>query len=326
MNISVPPPTNTEDFSGNMIRPFQLESSSLRGRIVRFNSVLDDILQPHGYPDVVSQLLGEMVTLCSMLSSMLKFEGIFTLQTSGDGPVSMLVADMMSSGEIRGCATFHEDRLKDIEDNNFKALLGKGYIAFTVDQGENMERYQGIVELKGDSLLESIQHYFEQSEQIQTAMMLAVRKQEGKWISSGLMLQHMPTDGGHGQEVMTQDVKAKSENVHYLDEEDWQRAKILLESCKEEELLSDDLNSHDILFRLFHEEGVRVFSPTALKHQCRCSADKVKNIYKMLTPEEREDMIKDGKVVMTCEFCSGDYELDLVQINVEINKELEDEA
>ena len=318
MNIPVPPPTNTEDFSGNMIRPFQLESSSLRGRIVRFSSVLDDILQPHGYPEVVSQLLGEMVTLCSMLSSMLKFDGIFTLQTSGDGPVSMLVADMKSSGEIRGCATFHEDRLKDIEDNDFEALMGKGYIAFTVDQGENMERYQGIVELKGGSLLEAIQHYFTQSEQIQTTMMLAVRKQEGKWVSSGLMLQHMPTDGGHSQEDISSNLKEHGDNVHCLDKDDWQRAKVLLESCKEEELLSDDLNSHDILFRLFHEEGVRVFAPTALKHQCRCSADKVKNVYKMLTPEERADMIEDGKVIMTCEFCSGDYELDLVAIHKEL--------
>ena len=199
-----------DDFSGNVIRPFQLEVSSLRGRIVRFNSVLQDILEPHNYPEIVSQLLAETITLCSLLSSMLKYDGIFTLQTQGDGPISMLVVDMTSAGEIRGCAHFDEERLKTVtkqlsafsdqvdesSDNHLAQLLGKGYIAFTVDQGEKTDRYQGIVELKGKSLVDCVQHYFSQSEQIGTGIKMAVGKRDGKWHSAGIMLQHMPEEGG----------------------------------------------------------------------------------------------------------------------------------
>ena len=162
------------DFSGNIIRPFQLESSSLRGRIVRFNKVLSDIITPHDYPDIVNQMLSETITLCALLSSMLKYEGIFTLQTKGDGPISMLVVDMTSAGEIRGCASFDEERLKvvtkqlsafskDVDessDNHLAQLLGKGYIAFTVDQEGQKDRYQGVVELQGKSLVDCVQHYF----------------------------------------------------------------------------------------------------------------------------------------------------------------------
>ena len=305
---------NDNEFSGNVIRPFQLESSSLRGRILRLNTVLDDILKPHGYPMEISQLLGEVVTLSALFSSMLKFDGIFTLQIYGDGAVSMLVADVTSDGDIRGCATFSEEKfnaLKDKKTTGLHDLLGKGYLAFTVDQGEDTERYQGIVELKGDNLIDSVQHYFMQSEQLNTAIMIAVEKNdnakngEGAWHSAGLMLQHMPSDGGH-ETVPVVDVTQYS-NVSNLNEDDWRRAMILMESCKREELLSDDLSSHDVLLRLFHEEGVRVFEPAPLQHQCRCSQERVENVFKMLSDEERQDMVVDGKIIMTCEFCSKDY-------------------
>jgi molecular chaperone Hsp33 len=308
MSISIPPATNTEDFSGNIIRPFQLEKSVLRGRIVSFNTVLDDILIPHDYPPVVSDLVAQVVTLCALLSSMLKFDGIFTLQTSGDGPVSMLVADMTSTGEIRGCANFDEARLKTLGDNpDFCTLVGQGYIAFTVDQGKNTERYQGIVELKEGSIIESIEHYFSQSEQVQTNIALAVDKKvvdnkENQYFARGLILQEMPEEGGHATAG-----KQEPDNVISLKSENWSRAAILMDSCKREELLDRDLNAHDILWRLFHEEGVRVFSPMALKHQCRCSEDRVKNIYKMLSEEDRNDIKKDGRIEMVCDFCSKNY-------------------
>ncbi|HPF77849.1 MAG TPA: Hsp33 family molecular chaperone HslO [Alphaproteobacteria bacterium] len=303
-----------DDFSGNIIRPFQLETSSLRGRIVRFNSVLQEILEPHNYPHIVSQLLAETITLCALLSSMLKYDGIFTLQTQGNGPISMLVADVTSDGKIRGCASFDKKRLDIVEkqlaafsdqigegsDNNLAQLLGKGHIAFTVDQGSNTDRYQGIVELKGKSLVDCVQHYFSQSEQIGTGIKLAAGKRDGKWRSAGLMLQHMPEEGG------TKGVRDTSN----LNEDDWRRSMILMQSCTEEELLSPDLNSHTILLRLFHEEGVRVFPPTKLVHECRCSERKVENVLLMMSEEERDEMIVDGKITLTCEFCSKIYPLD----------------
>lgn len=307
-----------DDFGGNIIRPFQLESSSLRGRIVRFNDVLNDILIPHDYPPIVSQLLAETITLCALLSSMLKFDGIFTLQTQGDGPISMLVADMTSDGAIRACATFDEERVekatkqlasfsKDVDassDNHLAQLLGKGYIAFTVDQAGMEDRYQGIVELRGKSLIDCVQHYFSQSEQINTGMKMAVHKENGKWYSGGIMLQKMPEDGGTHN-------APPSNLIDNLDEDHWRRAMILMGSCTEEELLSSNLNSHDILFRLFHEEGVRVYEPTKVHHKCRCSPERVETIVMMMSEEDQKDMIVDGDIVLQCEFCSKDYRIDL---------------
>ncbi|MEM6811749.1 MAG: Hsp33 family molecular chaperone HslO [Pseudomonadota bacterium] len=307
--------------TGDIIRPFQLETSSLRGRIVRFDTVLNDILSAHDYPDIVSQLLAETITLCALLSSMLKYEGVFTLQTSGDGPIKMLVSDVTSDGDIRACATFDEDRLEEAtkqlaafssdldesSDNQLAQLLGKGYIAFTVDQGKNTDRYQGIVELKGRSLIDCVQHYFSQSEQIDTGIKLAVGQREGRWRSGGIMLQQMPDEGGEKGE------KLPSSNYS---EDDWRRSMILMQSCTEEELLSLDLHGHDILMRLFHEEGVRIFEPIHLQHQCRCSDDKVKNILMMLDDEEKSEMIEDGNLSMTCEFCSKQYFFDPESIKV----------
>lgn len=299
-------------FQGDMIRPFQLEVSSLRGRIVRFQDVLDQILTAHNYPPRVTQLLAETVTLCALLSSMLKFDGIFTLQAQGDGPVSMLVADVTSDGAIRGCANFNAERVAQASqqldafsqdktgegsDNHLAQLLGKGYISFTVDHGLKAERYQGIVELKGQSLVECVQHYFTQSEQIDTGILLAVGQRDGHWRAGGLMLQHMPDEGG----------EKGVRDTSNLDEDDWRRAMILMQSLTEEELLSPNLNAHDILIRLFHEEGVRVYEPMALRHQCRCSQERVENIYQMLSPEEQQDVLKDGQVEMVCEFCSTAY-------------------
>jgi molecular chaperone Hsp33 len=226
----------------------------------------------------------------------------------------MLVADMTSEGYIRGCATFNEERVAGVasqlsafsdemdesSDNHLAQLLGKGYIAFTVDQGQDTERYQGIVELKGRSLTECVQHYFSQSEQIETGIKMAVGRRKGGWRSGGIMVQQMPKEGGE---------KGVKSATSSFDEDDWRRTMIFLQSCTEEELLSPELHGHDILTRLFHEEGVRVFEPLPLEHKCRCSDEKVRNILAMLPEEEREEMIEDGDLSMTCEFCSRTYRL-----------------
>lgn len=286
--------------SNDFILPFQLESSGLRGRIVRMEEVMDSILSAHkSYPEDVLHLTGEMLVLCAMLSSMLKYDGVFTLQVQGDGPVKMLVADMTSSGAVRACAAFTEEDLKNrkiIESRT--ELLGKGYIAFTVDQGEFTERYQGIVELKDGPLMESVQNYFIQSEQIATGMMMAVGKMGGAWRGCGIMVQQMPEEGG------------KARDQSNVDEDDWRRTMVLLGSVKEEELLSSGLSVQDILFRLFHEEGVRVFKSQPLTKTCRCSPDRVRHILATMSAEDISDITVDGTIVMTCEFCSTDYTFD----------------
>lgn len=299
----------------NVIQPFQLEVSSLRGRVVRLGSTLDDILTAHDYPKPVAHLVAEIATLALLLSSMLKYDGIFTLQTKGDGPINMLVADVTSDGKVRACATFDEERVETARahlsalktpegsDHHLAQFLGAGYIAFTVDQGEHMERYQGIVELQGASLVDSVRHYFNQSEQIGAAVKMAVGQRDGKWRGSGVMLQHMPEDD-----------KNPALGETNLDEDDWRRAMILLDSCTEDEFLDPQLDHNSLLMRLFHEEGVRVYAPIMATKECRCSAERVENMLLMMPAEDREYMHENGEISMRCEFCGTDYAFDFAAI------------
>ena len=292
----------SDSVGDNSVHTFQLESNAFRGRSVRLGSVLDEILSAHEYPDEIAYLVAETLTLTVLLSSMLKFEGIFTLQAKGEGAVNMLVADMASEGGLRACATFDKDALQEVTakrgDADFlSSILGKGYIAFTVDQKLG-ERYQGIVELKGSSLVECAQHYFEQSEQIKTGIVLAADRIDGAWRSGGIMLQEIPDEGG---------VDAASSAD---DEDEWQRAMAFLESASDAEILSSDISANDLLHRLYHEEGVRVFEPLALRQECRCDEERVKNVLSNMSDEDMEEMSRDGMISMRCEFCSYDYEFD----------------
>ncbi len=305
----------------NVIQTFQLEGSNLRGRLVRLGSVLDDILGPHDYPRPAAHLVAETISLSLLLSSMLKYDGIFTLQTSGDGPIRMLVADVTSpEWVVRGCASFDEERLEHAREqlsalqitetshNQLAQYLGKGHIAFTVDQG-NEERYQGIVDLHGASLVDCVQHYFNQSEQIGTGIKMAVGQRDGKWRAGGIMLQHMPESGANQ--------KAGRENTG---EDDWRRSMILLETCTDDEFLDAGLHPHDLLTRLFHEEGVRVFEPVTVKKGCRCSAQKIENMLAAMSEDDVDYMDKDGTIAVRCEFCSHDYEFDSKKIRATLAK------
>lgn len=305
----------------NFVQSFQLESSNLRGRVVRLGSVVDEVLDAHGYPLPISHLVAETMTLTLALSSMLKYEGIFTLQAQGDGPLRMLVADFTSEGIVRGCASFDEDRfqksreqisaLKTTESaqNHLAQYLGKGYIAFTVDQSHHADRYQGIVELKGSSLVDCVQHYFNQSEQIGTGIKMAVGLRDGQWRASAIMLQHMPEENINSQA-----------GVGNTREDDWRRAMILLDSCTEDELLSSVLGTDELLFRLFHEEGVRVYDRHEVRKGCRCDSQRVENILYSMSEDDVEHMDVDGNIVMTCEFCSTSYTYPTKDVLKELSK------
>lgn len=316
-------PENRADSGGNgfqkpdddVLQTFQLEVSSLRGRAVRLGSVLNDILEPHDYPNPVAHLVAETATLALLLSSMLKYEGIFTLQTRGDGPVSMLVADVTSKGDVRACASFDEERLQHAREqlmalkttessqNHLAQYLGKGYIAFTVDNTGAGDRYQGIVELSGASLVECVQHYFNQSEQIGTGIIMAAGQRGKSWRAGGIMLQHLP-----------EDQKNPQSGAGNIDEDDWRRSMILMDSCTEDELLALDMHSNELLMRLFHEEGVRVFEPRSVQKGCRCSADKVERLLATMSDEDIEYMSDKGTITVQCEFCSRDFSFDLKEI------------
>jgi len=302
----------------NFVQPFQLETSSIRGRIVRLGSVLDEILDAHDYPLPVSHLVAETITLGIALSSMLKYEGIFTLQAQGDGPLKMLVSDVTSQGVVRGCASYDAERFqksreqisalktKESSQNHLAQYLGKGYLAFTVDQGANTDRYQGIVDIKGASMVDCVQHYFTQSEQIGTGIKMAVGKRGDHWRAAAIMLQNMPEDGQNPES-----------GVGNMCEDDWRRAMILLDSCTEDEFLSPELSSNELLFRLFHEEGVRVYDRKEIKKGCRCEEERVRNILMSMSEEDIKDMSVEKAIHMTCEFCSKTYsfkESDILRI------------
>ncbi len=282
---------------GDLVQPFQIENLHLRGRLVRLGSALDDILTPHGYPPAVAAILAETVTLAAVLSSGLKFDGVFTLQTQSDGPVGLMVADITSDGAMRGYARVDEGRLGGLEagDGPSRAigpvprLLGAGHLAFTVDQGPDTERYQGITELTGATMADCAHTYFRQSEQLDTAIMLT--SGTGGARAAALMLQRLPSGSEASQD-------------------DWHHAVAMMSSLTAGELLDAALTPSQVLYRLFHQDGVRVFRQRTLRAQCRCSKEKVITTLKSFPKEEILSLRKDGKVIVTCEFCKTEHVFD----------------
>lgn len=280
----------------DVVQPFQIETSGLRGRMVRLGDALDEILRQHAYPEPVARMLGETVALAGILASALKYHGIFTLQTKGDGAIPLMVADITSAGDVRGYARFDESRLPTDGAGDVPALLGEGYLAFTVDQGDHTDRYQGIVALAGDSLTECVTHYFRQSEQIEAGIKLAVGRRDDQWRAGGLMVQRLPD----------QDRIVPASDR----EDDWRRAMILMDSATDAELLDPGLPPNRLLYRLFHEDGIRVYSPAELRAGCRCSRARVVNALSAIPRDQLDDLKVEGRLEATCEFCNTTYRFD----------------
>ncbi len=285
----------------DLVQPFRLDPFALRGRLVRLGPTVDRILAQHDYPEPVATLLGEAITLAVLLAGALKYDGVFTLQTKGDGPVRLLVADVKTDGAVRGYAQYDAKRLGEVtprdDSPSVPDLLGAGYLAFTVDQGDDTERYQGIVEIVGGTLAECAQHYFRQSEQLQAGLKLAVARagDSGAWRAGGLMLQRVPPEGG---------LAPIGDDV----EDAWRRVMVLMSSATPAELVAPDLPPRRLLWRLFHEEGVRVFDTHAVEARCRCSRERIAGILRSFPLDELDDMRKEPVTTVTCEFCNTRYE------------------
>lgn len=281
----------------DFIRPFMIDANGLHGQLVRLGPALHAPLSAHNYPEPVAVLLGEALVLVSGLSAGLKFDGVFSIQARGDGPVKMLVADVTTDGAIRGFADIRESIPEGAMGLSVPRLIGAGRLAFTVDQGPDTEQHQAIVDLQGATLADCVHHYFQQSSQYTAAVKLACRHDGvNGWRGGALLLQRLPED----------EKPFERERL----EEGWRNALAMMGSCTTEELCDIGLNSDDLLFRLFHEEGVRVFPPRPLRFSCKCSPSRMQAAVSMLSAEEREEMTIDGKIVVTCQFCNAEQNFD----------------
>ncbi|MEK7687558.1 MAG: Hsp33 family molecular chaperone HslO [Pseudomonadota bacterium] len=306
------PSDDAKDQDWDRVLPFQLDALGVRGRLVRLGPALDAIIERHGYPLAVARPLAEAMTLCAALATSLKYDGIFTLQISGDGPIRLLVADLTSEGALRGYAQFDSWKLAvalgsgnhDAPDGYVPKLFGQGRLAFTVDQGQHSERYQGVVPLEGATLADCAHIYFRQSEQLPTGIKITARRDEtedgGHWRASALMVQQMPEfDAGR--------LDADPEQR----EDDWRKAVILMASATEKEMLAPALPGSALLFRLFHAEGARLFERRPFAARCRCSRERIDGVLKSIRREELADLRDSrGLVAVKCEFCSTEYVYD----------------
>lgn len=289
---------------------FHINGGAFMGRIVRLDDTLREILGKHCYPLNVSAALAETSALAVLLSSALKYNGLFTLQIQGDGPVSVLVADVTSEGKIRACAKFDEEKLKQAktlrktEDTieEVPHLVGNGHMAFTIDQGPDTDLYQGVVDLQGKNLTELALRYFKQSEQIETILKLFVKHPEGEslsWLSAGIMLQKVPLKGGKEQEM---DEETRNQT--------WQDAGAFINSLTTDEIFNADLSSDEILYRLFHANDLQISGEHTYRFGCRCSREKLLGTLGSFAQQDIEDMVENGKITATCNFCSEKYVFD----------------
>jgi molecular chaperone Hsp33 len=312
--MSHAPPTRPVSDAGqdDIVVPFLVEPLSTRGRVVRLGPAIDAILKRHAYPAPIARIVGEAAALTVLLGSALKIEGSFQLQTKTDGVLSMLIVDFDAPSNLRALARFDADRLALAGGEGRSGdLMGSGHLAFTIDPGANLSRYQGVIALDGQGLEEAAHQYFQRSEQIPTLVRLAVGEvltpTGAHWRAGGLMAQFLPDSPERRRQADLDPGDAPPDALRdVVDEDDhWTEAKALAATTEDHELIDPTLSSERLLYRLFHERGVRVFEPGILRDVCRCSSERIDAMLHSFSAAERADMIgDDGMIGVTCEFCS----------------------
>lgn len=315
------------DFAGDdHVVPFQVEGLDVRGRAVQLGPMLDGILERHNYPLPVARLVAETVVLTVLLGTSLKFEGKLIVQTQSDGPVDLVVADFSAPDRVRAYARYKDEALATALENGMTEphqLLGEGILAFTIDQGADMQRYQGIVPLDGATLEEIAGVYFRQSEQIPTKVRLSVaelldRDDEGKprhrWRAGGLVAQFLPEAPDrmrhpdlHGGDGDDRDETGEIDDL-------WGEAKVMVETIAADELTDPMVGPERLLYRLFHERGVRVYPPQPVYDRCNCSREKIRDVLGTLSQDDIDHTVVDGFVTVTCEFCSTSYKFEATEV------------
>ncbi|WP_375458129.1 Hsp33 family molecular chaperone [uncultured Enterovirga sp.] len=311
----------------DVVLPFSVEPLDIRGRAVRLGDALDTMLARHHYPDAVARVVGEAAVLTALLGSSLKFEGRFQLQTKTDGPVDMVVVDFDAPDRLRAYARFDAARVEAEGARPATGdLLGSGILAMTIDQGTDASRYQGVVALEGGGFDAAAHQYFRQSEQIPTRVRLAVAEEfaEGRrrFRAGGLLIQFLPSspERARAADLPPGDVPEDHAASPEPGEDDaWLEAKALVDTVEDHELVDPQVSSERLLYRLFHERGVRVFEPQSLREVCRCSRERIITMMRTFSPEDRRDMIgEDGRIGVTCEFCSRLYDLEPSEVEAEV--------
>jgi molecular chaperone Hsp33 len=323
--------TPAADAADDMILPFEVAPLDLRGRVVRLGPALDEILNAHAYPAAISKLLGEAIVLTVLLGSSLKFDGRFILQTKTDGPVRMLVVDYRSPGRVRACAQFDPAVVAGTASKSAGELLGRGHLAMTIDQGQEMSRYQGLVALNGGNLEDAAHEYFLRSEQIPTKVRLAVAEElragaggpRHRWRAGGMLLQFLPkkAERMRGPDLDPGDAPAGIVRHDVPEDDAWVEGRSLIATVEDIELIDPSLSSERLLYRLFHEHGVRVFKSAAVEAKCSCSRDSVTNMLKSFSQADRDEMVQDGVISVTCEFCNSKYVFAPAEVDAEEKSE-----
>jgi molecular chaperone Hsp33 len=311
---SIPDITRGAD---DIVVPFQVDELNLRGRVARLGPSVSTMIDRHGYPAPVARVLAEATALTLLLGTGLKFDGRLILQTQTDGPIRMVVVDVTTPDRVRALARFDAEKVEAAVSEGRgdpASLVGTGQLVMTIDQGNDMQRYQGIVPLDGQGLEKAADRYFLQSEQIDTRVRLAAAEEyvagDGQmrraWRAGGLLVQHLPQSG----EAAIRDLDpgdAPDGTVLPEPHEAWAEARALTDTIGDDELVDSTLSPERLLFRLFHERGVRVFDAQDVTEHCTCSRPRIENLVKSFTAEERRDMVEDGHITVTCEYCSTSY-------------------
>jgi molecular chaperone Hsp33 len=317
--IRAPAATSADD----TVLPFEVAALDLRGRVARLGPSVDQILNAHDYPAPVAKLLGEAIVLTVLLGSALKMEGRFILQTQSDGPVRMLVVDFTTPGKVRACARFDAARVEAAMASGRDgagALLGRGHLAMTIDQGPDTSRYQGLVALDGGDLEHAAHEYFMRSEQIPTRIRMAVGEElsagrdgaRHRWRAGGILLQFLPKAPERARQAVLDPGDAPQGSTpqapHQVPEDDaWVEGRSLFATVEDVELIDPAVSAERLVYRLFHQRGVRVFRSTAVMAQCSCSRAGVADMLKSFSQDDRDHMIENGVITVTCEFCNSSY-------------------
>ncbi|HEY4125075.1 MAG TPA: Hsp33 family molecular chaperone HslO [Rhizomicrobium sp.] len=286
---------------GDFVLPFDLPQAGVRGRLIRLDKASAQALSAHRLPEPAARIAGETLALATILGSALKLDGRLTVQTKSDGPLDLVTVDYYGAEEtqpaaLRAFARLDRERFDKLETQTFPALAGAGALAITIEPRRGGNTYQGIVELSPDGIAASAETYFAQSEQLPTMIRLAAAplftpgNAEPEWRAGGIMLQATPE--------------------RPRDEEEWERLSLFLKTVEDLELVDTSLSGESLLWRLFHEDEVRVLPAEPIVFRCNCDTDRIASVLKSYSPQDRAQLADaDGIIRARCEFCGKVHEV-----------------